>query len=146
MIQNWSIVTIFPFAQEPLWYVIVEIRCKRKVTTENPLKNTKQNVVKSKQSERKNIGEQESPPAWTQEAYRPPCSHSNFLAIAIFPFTKTGYPPPPKNLRPGTPPKNLRPGTPPKKSETRYPPPENLRPGTPPPPGKFEIRYPPPKC
>ena len=77
--------------------------------------------------------QQESPPAWTQEAYRPPCSHSNFLVIAgggggpsrknfffpvwtcikpnllskIFPFTKTRYPPPPppaENLRPGTPP------------------------------------------
>ena len=26
-----------------------------------------------------NINQQESPPAWTQEAYRPPCGHSNFL-------------------------------------------------------------------
>ena len=40
--------------------------------------------------------EQESPPAWTQEAYRPPCSRSNFL--------RPGTPPPPENLRPGTPP------------------------------------------
>ena len=90
---------------------------------------------------------QESPPAWTQEAYRPPCSHSNFLAIAGGggPWTKNFFSqsehvssqiccqkffpllipctPPPKVWDQVPPPENLRPGTPP----------ENLRPGTPPP-------------
>ena len=97
---------------------------------------------------------QESPPAWTQEAYRPPLSHSNFLLLRggggsldknffsqsehvssqiwcqkFFPLLRPGTPP--KNLRPGTPPESLRPGTPPKNLRPGTPP-ENLRPGTPP--------------
>ena len=93
---------------------------------------------------------QESPPAWTQEAYRPPCSHSNFLAIAgggggpstkiffpqsehvssqiccqkFFPLLRPGTPPPRKiwdEVPP--PPKNLRPGTPPQKIWDKVPPP-----------------------
>ena len=98
--------------------------------------------------------EQESPPASTQEAYRPPRSHSNFLLLRTVgrggPLTKFFFPslnmyqaksgvknfslywdwvPPAKNL--GTPPKNLRPGTPPKIWDLG-PPPKHLRPGTPP--------------
>ena len=53
----------------------------------------------------------------------------------FFPFTKTGYPPPPPKSETRYPPR---------KSETRYPPtPENLRPGTPP--KKSETRYSPPE-
>ena len=81
--------------------------------------------------------QQESSPAWTQEAYRPPCSHSNFLLFwgggvpwqkffsqsehvssqiwcqKVFPLLKPGTPPPPK-IWDLVPPQNLRPGTPPK--------------------------------
>ena len=99
-----------------------------------------------------------------QEAYCPPCSHSNFLAIVgggslnknfffpvwtcikpnllskIFPFTKTGYPP--QKSETGYPSENLRPGTPPRKSETRCPPQKSE---TRYPPWKSETRYPSPK-
>ena len=108
---------------------------------------------------RKNSSKQESPPAWTQEAYRPPRGHSNFLLFQrgggwvpwqkfffpvwtcikpnlvskFFPCTETGYPPP-ENLRPGTPLPlkiwDLEPPLP--KIWDLGPPPENLRPGTPP--------------
>ena len=53
------------------------------------------------------------------------------LVSKIFPFTETGYPPRPENLRPGSPPWKSETGYPPKKiwdqvapprkSETRYP-------------------------
>ena len=73
-----------------------------------------------------------------QEAYRPPCSHSNFLRPGTPPQkSENRYPPPkiwdqvpppkiwdqvppPENLRPGTPPENLRPGTPPEMLTDRH--------------------------
>ena len=64
-------------------------------------------------------------PVWT-------CIKPNLLS-KIFPFTKTGYPPPPKNLRPGTPPENLRPGTPPQKIWDQVPPPPKIWDQVPPP-------------
>ena len=65
--------------------------------------------------------EQESPPAWTQEAYRPPCSKYSLHVVL------TGYPPrvptPPGQ---GTPPARVTPpgqGTPPRLDLAGYPPP-----------------------
>ena len=108
---------------------------------------------------------QESPPAWTREAYRPPRSHCNFLLFGgggslnqkffsqsehvssqiwcqkFFPLLRLG-PPPQKSETFGPPPENLRLGTPPQKIWDLGPPPENLRPGTPP--RKFWDLGPPP--
>ena len=38
--------------------------------------------------------QQESPPAWTQEAYRPPCSEYSFCCPTWVPPPPAGYPPP----------------------------------------------------
>ena len=69
------------------------------------------------------IFEQESPPAWTQEAYRPPCSEYSFCC-------PTRVPPPGGVPDPGTPPGGTR--TPPPRGGTRTPPGGVPDPGTPP--------------
>ena len=114
---------------------------------------------------------QESPPAWTQEAYRPPCSEYSFCCPTRVPppggGTWPGYPPPPPRggggggTGPGSPPGGGTwpgyppqggvpdPGTPPwGGTRSGYPPgggggvPD---PGTPPPPpGGYLTRVPPP--
>ena len=82
----------------------------------------------------KNI-QKESPPAWTQEAYHPPRSHSKCLlfggggTMGTPPGPEMGYPPRPQM---GYPPPDLRWGNPP-----------DLRWSTPPLPGP-EMEYPPP--
>ena len=102
----------------------------------------------------KNTDKQESPPAWTQEAYRPPCSEYSFCCptrggVRVPPQGGSGYPPrggsgsPPGGTWPGSPPGGVPdPGTPPPGGGgylTR--PPRGL--GTPPP-GGYLTRVPPP--
>ena len=99
--------------------------------------------------------EQESPPAWTQEAYRPPCSEYSFCCPT--------WVPPRGGTRSGTPPGGgTQSGTPPGGYPVRYthppwggypvrcPPRGGTRSGTPlggvssqVPPGGYLVRYPP---
>ena len=74
-----------------------------------------------------NMSKQESPPAWTQEAYRPPCSEYSFCCPT--------WVPPPGGVR--VPPRG-GPGTPPGGYPVRYPPG-----GSGYPPGGYPVRYPP---
>ena len=104
-----------------------------------------------------NKWEQESPPAWTQEAYRPPCSEYSFCCPTW--VTPPGGVPcqvPPLGggggTQSGTPPGGTRSGTPPGLGTplggypVRYPPRGGTRSGTPLtgyPPGGYPVRYPP---
>ena len=69
-----------------------------------------------------NNWQQESPPAWTQEAYRPPCSKYSLCCPNWVPPPRPGYPP-----QPGYPPGQgtplPRPGYPPPAGPGREPPP-----------------------
>ena len=80
--------------------------------------------------------EQESPPAWTQEAYRPPCSEYSFCC-------PTRVPPPGGVPDPGTPPGGYRTWVPPRGGTwPRYPPQGGYRTWVTPP-GGYLTRVPP---
>ena len=91
------------------------------------------------------LGKQESPPAWTQEAYRPPCSEYSFCCPTWVPPPGGGPGTPPTGGGPGTPRGVTQSGTPPGTPGGGYPPPlphgilGNVA-------KHYEIWVPPPRC
>ena len=87
------------------------------------------------------MAKQESPPAWTQEAYRPPCSEYSFCCPTWVPPPQGGTPTPPGGYPVRYPPQGV-PGPPPGGVPSQVPP-QGVPGGYPDPPGGVPGQVPP---